>query len=121
MWKNEKFCLLVHKHLFVFKIRIIRGSPIEMMEVSGRDQGKSLLVDNNLMSIYFSRYNNEHQIKKYQNEEHDIKEKEMLKLIKILIFPPFIFHVLFFQRQGHEEKSFVRGHKDKRMDISLGG
>ena len=74
MWKNEKFCLLVHKHLFVFKIRIIRGSPIEMMEVSGRDQGKSLLVDNNLMSIYFSRYNNEHQIKKYQNEEHDIKE-----------------------------------------------
>ena len=79
MWKNEKFCLLVHKHLFVFKIRILLGSPIEMMEVSGRDQGKSLLVDNNLMSIYFSRYNNEHQIKKYQNEEHDIKEKEMLK------------------------------------------
>ena len=50
-----------------------------MMEVSGRDQGKSLLVDNNLMSIYFSRYNNEHQIKKYQNEKLDIKEKEMLK------------------------------------------
>ena len=24
-----------------------------MMEVSGRDQGKSLLVDNNLLSIYF--------------------------------------------------------------------
>ena len=53
MWKNEKFCLLVHKHLFVFKIKIIWGSPIEMMEVSGRDQGKSLLVDNNLLSIYF--------------------------------------------------------------------
>ena len=72
-----------------------------MMEVSARDQGKSLLVDNNLLSIYFSRYNNKHQDFKF--------------------FPPFIFHVLFFQRQGHEEKSFDRGHKDKRMDISLGG
>ena len=88
-----------------------------MMEVSVRDQGKSLLVDKDLLPIYFSRCNNVHQFKKYHNEKHDIKEKEMLKQIKILIFPPF----LIFQRQGHEEKSFVRGHKDKRMDISLGG
>lgn len=92
-----------------------------MMEVSARDQGKSLLVDNDLLSIYFSRCNNVHQFKKYHNEKLDIKEKEKLKQMKILIFPPFIFHVLFFQRQGHEEKSFVRGRKDKRMDISLGG
>ena len=61
MWKNEKICSLIHKHLFVFKIRILRGSPIQMMEVSARDQGKSLLVDNNLLFIYFSRYNNKHQ------------------------------------------------------------
>ena len=53
MWKIEEICSLVHKNLFVFKIRILRESPIQMMEVSGRDQGKSLLVDNNLLSIYF--------------------------------------------------------------------
>ena len=79
MWKIEEICSLVHKNLFVFKIRILRESPIQMMEVSARDQGKSLLVDNDILSIYFSRCNNVHQIKKYQNEEHDIKEKEMLK------------------------------------------
>ena len=48
-----------------------------MMKVSARDQGKSLLVDNNLLFIYFSRYNNKHQDFKF--------------------FPPFIFHVLFFR------------------------
>ena len=69
----------MEKNLFFFKIRILRESPIQMMEVSARDQGKSLLVDNDILSIYFSRCNNVHQIKKYQNEEHDIKEKEMLK------------------------------------------
>ena len=79
MWKIEEICSLVHKNLFVFKIRILLGSPIQMMEVSARDQGKSLLVDNNLLSIYFSMCNNVHQFKNYHNEKHDIKEKEMLK------------------------------------------
>ena len=69
----------MHKNLFVFKTRILRGSPIQMMEVSVRDQGKSLLVDKDLLPIYFSRCNNVHQFKKYHNEKHDIKEKEMLK------------------------------------------
>ena len=61
-----------------------------MMKVS-RDQGKSLLVDKDLLSIYFLRCNNVHQFKKYHNEKHDIKEKEMLKQIKILIFSPFSY------------------------------
>ena len=69
----------MHKNLFVFKIRILRESPIQMMEVSARDQGKSLLADNDLLSIYFSRCNNVHQFKKYHNEKLDIKEKEKLK------------------------------------------
>lgn len=72
-----------------------------MMEVSARDQGKSLLVDNNLLSIYFSRYNNKHQDFKF--------------------FPPFIFHVLFFQRQGHEDKSYLGGQNNKAIGTSLGG
>ena len=79
MWKIEEICSLVNKNLFVFKIRILLGSPIQMMKVSARDQGKSLLVDNDLLSIYFSRCNNVHQFKNYHNEKHDIKEKEMLK------------------------------------------
>ena len=79
MGKIEEICSLVNKNLFVFKIRILLGSPIQMMEVSARDQGKSLLVDNDLLSIYFSRCNNVHQFKTYHNEKHDIKEKEMLK------------------------------------------
>ena len=91
MWKIEEICSLVNKNLFVFKIRILRGSPIQMMEVSARDQGRSLLVDNDLLFIYFSRCNNVHQFKKYHNEKHDIKEKEMLKQINILIFPLFLF------------------------------
>ena len=90
MWKIEEICSLVHKNLFVFKIRILRESPIQMMEVSVRDQGKSLLVDKDLLP-YFSRCNNVHQFKKYHNEKHDIKEKEMLKQIKILIFSPFSY------------------------------
>ena len=40
-----------------------------MMEVSPRDQGKSLLVDNDLLSIYLSRCTNIHKFQKYQKED----------------------------------------------------
>ena len=69
LWKILKICLLLHKHLFVFKIRITRGSHIQMMEVSPRDQGKSVLVDNDLLSIYLSRCTNIHKFQKYPKED----------------------------------------------------
>ena len=63
-----------------------------MMEVSARDQGKSLLVDNNLLFIYFSRYNNKHQDFKFFPllsfmffffRDRDMRRKVLLEAIKI--------------------------------------
>ena len=43
------------------------------------------------------------------------------KIAQDLNLPPFIFHVLFFQRQGDEDKSQHTGYNNKRMDTSSGG